>query len=379
MMSPRRGFTLIELLVVIAIIGILAAIVFPVFGRARESARRAVCLSNVKNIALAIQMYLADNNDTLPPEEHRPEVLAYFDTSPGGRTSWVGRSGHCPTGIEHANPYLRWPVVLDQYVGNRDVWQCPSAKLEAGAFFIYGTPDWFAEVVAHEGEWGWVLGLCVGESSYPRGWGGIVTDSFTQRVQANRYMYRGGGAREPQHRAFVQSIGAYTTRNYGRKLVSVEDPANYIICGEAGAANHASVGVVAYPDICNVECANCRCWDWHEGSGCYEIQLDSCPECLSLHARGGDDPSLNFITNLDLRKPYARHFGGVNLGYLDGHAGWIDSEALLDKWAELCKEDPTARPFAMGLAGSGPYSWCSSDKTGGDPFCVAFPDEPTLR
>ena len=55
MMRRRyRGFTLIELLVVIAIIGILAAMVFPVFARARESARKAVCLSNVKNIALAI-------------------------------------------------------------------------------------------------------------------------------------------------------------------------------------------------------------------------------------------------------------------------------------------------------------------------------------
>ena len=62
----RKGFTLIELLVVIAIIGILAAMVFPVFARARESARRIQCLSNVKNVALAIQMYLADW-ETFPP------------------------------------------------------------------------------------------------------------------------------------------------------------------------------------------------------------------------------------------------------------------------------------------------------------------------
>jgi len=53
----KRGFTLIELLVVIAIIAILAAILFPVFSRAREQARESACLSNAKQIGLAIQMY----------------------------------------------------------------------------------------------------------------------------------------------------------------------------------------------------------------------------------------------------------------------------------------------------------------------------------
>ena len=66
MKTKRKGFTLIELLVVIAIIGILAAMVFPVFARARESARKAVCLSNVKNIALAFQMYLGTMTSSRP-------------------------------------------------------------------------------------------------------------------------------------------------------------------------------------------------------------------------------------------------------------------------------------------------------------------------
>ncbi|HPT99040.1 MAG TPA: prepilin-type N-terminal cleavage/methylation domain-containing protein, partial [Armatimonadota bacterium] len=60
MWHSRRGFTLIELLVVIAIIAILAAILFPVFARARENARKASCQSNLKQIATAASMYIQD-------------------------------------------------------------------------------------------------------------------------------------------------------------------------------------------------------------------------------------------------------------------------------------------------------------------------------
>ena len=68
MRSPqKRGFTLIELLVVIAIIAILAAILFPVFQKVRENARRTVCTSNMKQFALSILMYANDNDEGLMP------------------------------------------------------------------------------------------------------------------------------------------------------------------------------------------------------------------------------------------------------------------------------------------------------------------------
>jgi prepilin-type N-terminal cleavage/methylation domain-containing protein len=62
----RRGFTLIELLVVIAIIAILAAILFPVFAQARERARAAACLSNMKQIGQAVYMYIQDYDEMMP-------------------------------------------------------------------------------------------------------------------------------------------------------------------------------------------------------------------------------------------------------------------------------------------------------------------------
>ncbi len=65
-MQNRRAFTLIELLVVIAIIAILAAILFPVFARAKEAAKQTACLSNLKNIGLAFTLYGSDSDDMLP-------------------------------------------------------------------------------------------------------------------------------------------------------------------------------------------------------------------------------------------------------------------------------------------------------------------------
>ena len=64
--TSRRAFTLIELLVVIAIIALLAAILFPVFARARENARRSSCGSNMKQMGLAVQQYSQDYDERFP-------------------------------------------------------------------------------------------------------------------------------------------------------------------------------------------------------------------------------------------------------------------------------------------------------------------------
>jgi len=66
MNTTKRGFTLIELLVVIAIIAILAAILFPVFAKVREKARQTSCLSNEKQLGLAITQYVQDYDEKLP-------------------------------------------------------------------------------------------------------------------------------------------------------------------------------------------------------------------------------------------------------------------------------------------------------------------------
>ncbi len=328
MHTRRRGFTLIELLVVIAIIGILAAMVFPVFARARESARKAVCLSNVKNIALAIQMYLADSNDTLPPSEHRREVQEWFNSRPGeGDMNYDFDNNVCaPELLDGGNPYLRYPVILDEYTKNRDVWRCPSAKIAGGASYILGDPDWFRELQVYQGQYGVVADWWGGPCSwaFPSGWGGEVTDSNVQGRLAVPY---GTGVGDWAHKAFAQSIG--TQYHPGLKMAEVQDPVSFVIvCDAGGQTADACIGTLAFPDICAIECANCQGWvDW-------EIASD--PACCG---EGGGYTSYapndgEFIKDPSRRKPYARHLGGVNLGFLDGHAQWIQSDLLLARFAD---------------------------------------------
>jgi len=88
----KKAFTLIELLVVIAIIAILAAILFPVFAQAKEAAKKTQCLSNVKNLSTAAQLYGGDYDDTVLPEFTCSGTATYC---PGGPTltddrSWTG-------------------------------------------------------------------------------------------------------------------------------------------------------------------------------------------------------------------------------------------------------------------------------------------------
>jgi len=337
MMKRHKGFTLIELLVVIAIIGILAAMVFPVFARARESARKAVCLSNVKNIALAVQMYLADNNDRLVPGEHGAAALEYFEITPGGENpDYTGGPAICAA---WANPYLRWPVVLDEYIKNRDVWRCPSARLSGGASFIIPVQDYLAYIKGIEGQYGvaadyeWMI--C--SEVWPAGWGGDVTDTILQQRLA---VPSAGEQGSTANKAFVQSIA--TPEQKDLKLVSVQDPVNYIICADGGAQTKAlALATIAYPELCGLQCAG-PC-DW------YSVDWELCTwaEDCGLYNHATNDGY--FLRNVEARKPFARHLGGVNLGFLDGHASWMNSELVLTKLRDAELE---------GVASWGPTSVC---------------------
>jgi prepilin-type N-terminal cleavage/methylation domain-containing protein/prepilin-type processing-associated H-X9-DG protein len=127
--AVRRGFTLIELLVVIAIIAILASILFPVFGRAREMARRTSCLSNEKQMGLAFMMYAQDFDEGLPTW-----CTAYGVANP------------TPETVDSFWDYKLIPYIKSGTMPNKGtigsvsggVWKCPSSTETSATARSYG-------------------------------------------------------------------------------------------------------------------------------------------------------------------------------------------------------------------------------------------------
>ena len=138
----RKGFTLIELLVVIAIIAILAAILFPVFAKAREKARQTSCLSNVKQIVLAQLSYAQD----------------YDEAFLSGRASGVCMFGHTHQDAAPANinDYNSWAEHIIPYTKNSQIFRCSSQ--------VWGTCTSGTGAAYINNAYGYNYDGCVGQS-----------------------------------------------------------------------------------------------------------------------------------------------------------------------------------------------------------------------
>ena len=130
----KRGFTLIELLVVIAIIAVLLAILMPAMRKIKEIARETACKSNLKNIGLALQMYLDDYERKIP------------DTQSANQFLWYQSDGKTPRKAGSSGTY--WGVYYYDYLKNTKIFGCPSLqRVPEGLIYDAGANN--ADVIQH--------------------------------------------------------------------------------------------------------------------------------------------------------------------------------------------------------------------------------------
>jgi len=198
--SVKRGFTLIELLVVIAIIAILAAILFPVFARARENARKSSCQNNCKQLVLGFKQYINDFDERYP-------MVAV--TSNNASTSY-------------APPY-GWADALQPYIRNTQVYQCPSDTAEGSdtngdtGFTDYWYNKNFVRAI-------------------PRG-GGTITTGANESMLSNStqtILAGDGGNLTGQNTGTARYAICGTNENYAPSLAGSITAADNVVCGAVG-------------------------------------------------------------------------------------------------------------------------------------------------
>ena len=273
-----NGFTLIELLVVIAIIAILAAILFPVFAQARESARKTSCLSNEKQIGLGARMYMEDFDGALY-HHHEQYVLDDGTQVPTLPASVAGCTGG---GGGNSNAEKPWAIFFQPYMKNRQVIFCPSDPAphsQKTASDIIGYNGGIENLgdecsAAPNGE------QCLAEQNHQAMWSYLLNSIFTHK--SCRYAMEGvlpGFATDP--------------------VLSALDNPNVIMFSERNsvaldAADNSDFGYVPQDDY------------------------DTWPGEASLVRWGGSTPyaKQGWIK-------YDRHLGGANYVYYDGHAKFM--------------------------------------------------------
>lgn len=210
-----RGFTLIELLVVIAIIAILAAMLFPVFARAREKARQVVCMSNMKQLGMAFGMYAADY-----------QRLPWDDLTVGG----------APEGTA---PTWTWRLMIYPYVRNADIFVCPTAPALSTFDGTFPDYDQTAGYAINHVHWDNDLGT---DAEPPPGHTYVEIQRPTQTILltdfTGEYVISHFGTQE---HGFVRDDRAATRHN---------DGCNYLFCD----------GHVKWLVPTQVPCSDAECW-----------------------------------------------------------------------------------------------------------------------
>lgn len=283
----RGAFTLIELLVVIAIIGLLAAILFPVFGRARENARRSSCASNLKQIGLAAQQYSSDYD-----ENYMPWSTYYAGPMP---SSNPGGSG---TRYDNWFNAVAWPELAFPYIKNAQVFNCPSDQAGSKRMIYYGN---LYNNVRGPGYVTQDSRLNAPATSYAMN--AIYSSSDGQGGSTTVTACPAGSATGiAQHTGFMPDQATIISSNYSKlapKISEVDSPASKIYIVDSV---YTTPGYENYDNMAHV---NYFCGEADH------------PQMTISPGDGGSAPPSGLYTSVS-----ARHFNGYNALYADGHVKW---------------------------------------------------------
>jgi len=266
-----RGAVLLSLCLPIALIA---------GGRVARSAKlsvQQVCLSNLSRLAQATLMYVSDNDGQFPP--HELQLGPYT----------------CQWGADNANPWLRWPVLLDPYVRDRSVYLCEGVEAPGTGHTVASRPGWItSRPITTKG---WPNGPC--GAVYPPGWGGSVTDSAAQggRVDANR---------------FRATLGAATNFLRSQKVSGIEHPSETVLWADS-ARMAANLGSIIWANACRVDCADLG----------DKADYDNCSWSRKCGAAG------EFTRRAPFRARFTRHQGGSNIAFVDGHVEWRSVTSMI--------------------------------------------------
>jgi prepilin-type N-terminal cleavage/methylation domain-containing protein/prepilin-type processing-associated H-X9-DG protein len=241
----KGGFTLIELLVVIAIIAILAAILFPVFSRAREQARKTACLSNLKQIGTALMMYAQDWDESLP-------VATTYCAWPDPQNN------------------LQYYVRLQPYVKNWQVWTCPSGW--SPHWPGWPNPCGGISIVCHAVPQMMAAGWVPSNFRLSYGYSENIMNSY------------------PENAEHFKQFGTFCSALNRSKLANIPEPAVSPVIADCSSLLSGGWRI-GYANIC--------------GAGCVP----------------------------DYRKEEnARHNGGSNVVFADGHVKWFSADQCGHNW-----------------------------------------------
>lgn len=226
----RLGFTLIELLVVIAIIAILAAILFPVFAQARAKARQTACLSNTKQVGIALMAYAQDYDE-----------------------------GIVPNGVKiNDTDSATWPDLLQPYVKNTQVFLCPDVGSS-------GT---------------WAGGTSAGTGTTNDGWTTQQLKFHVTYTLNNLYYNNAAWG------------GIFEGSRGGSILAYIQDAAGTVFCADGNTSQAVFTGGMTTPNL--------------------------------VYGSTGKWPMLMFSQGAMI----ARHNGGMNVTWFDGHSKWMTYQEL---------------------------------------------------